>query len=236
MKQTLIDFIKKNRISSVEVADALEKQGVLSGYQSLNAGHFVVGELWYSCTWNNSNWPLHEQLESFPDGRVLFVDCFRCDGRALFGDIVSKYVALYKKAAGVVVNGLLRDAHRLRKEDYPIWCKGVTPLGCFNSKVAVDGELTEYMKAQKEMLDGSIIVADDSGCTIIEERRQTPELLDRLDYIELQEDIWYFCIDTLKMSTFETICQKKYLSEPNLLPGVLGEKLKKYHGGKNGIR
>ena len=32
--------------------------------------------------------------------------------------------------------------------------------------------------------------------------------LDRLHFIELQEDIWFYCLDTLKWSTYKTICKK----------------------------
>ena len=43
------------------------------------------------------------------------------------------------------------------------------------------------------------------------------DFLEKLDFIELQEDIWYHCIDTKKWSTFETVCLKKYM-DTGLLP------------------
>ena len=197
----------------------------LTGIQPLNYGKFVAAEVFYTCTWGDSNWPLHEQVQHVPPGRVVYVDVIGCDGRAVFGDIVAKWLMLYKKSVGIVVNGFVRDIHRLRKEDYPIWCTGGTPLGCMNLDVPVTEKIDAHIKEQRRRFDGGILVADDSGCTLVTPVRQTKALLDRLNFIELQEDIWYFCTDTLKMSTYETICMKRYLQSPEILPNALRHSL-----------
>jgi hypothetical protein len=143
----------------------------------------------------------------------------------VLGDIMCKYLFLYRRIAGLVVNGLVRDSHRLIKEDYPIWCLGETPLGCFNRDVAASPSVAERIAKRKAELDGSLFVCDDSGCTQISQANITPATLRRLNWIELQEDIWYYCIDTLKWTTFETICQKRYLVEQDSLPRSLRERL-----------
>lgn len=218
MREQIIETIKRNRISTVEVADALGKKGVLPGISALNEGKFIVGEVFYTCTWGESNWPLHEQVQQVPDGHVVYVDTFECGNRAIFGDIVAKWLLLYQSTAGIVVSGLLRDIHRMKKEKYPIWCTGGTPLGCFNRDVTKTPEVKRYIEQQRERFDGAIMVADDSGCVIIEKSEQNAYIMERLEFLELQEDIWYFCTDTLKLSTYETICKKVYLDEPDLLP------------------
>lgn len=228
MREQILETISTNRISTVEVADALGKTGVLAGIQPLNTGKFVAAEVFYACTWDESNWPLHEQIQDVPPGCVVYVDTLGCNDRAIFGDIVAKWLLLYQKVSGIVVNGLLRDIHRLRKEDYPIWCTGGTPLGCFNREVPRSPRVDAYIAEQRRRFDGALIVADDSGCALIEQVNQTPQLRDRMNFIELQEDIWYFCTDTLKMSTYETICKKQYLQEPDLLPRSLRESLEPF--------
>ena len=52
-----------------------------------------------------------------------------------------------------------------------------------------------------------------------------------LNLIELQEDLWYDCLDSDKMSTFDVVCQKKYLTDPAMmnLPKVV--RLKKFLAG-----
>lgn len=225
MKTRIIDLIKKNRISSVELSDALGKQGIISGLKPLNSGHFSVGEVKYIYGHSSSNWSIHKQAEEVVDGGILFADAIECEEYALFGDIVSKYLSLYKSFDGIVVNGLVRDAHQLRRNNYPIWCLGVTPLGCYNHEIPETSSVAQVAGQNKTRLDGCIMVADDSGCTIIEKDLITEGTLNKLEFIELQEDIWYYCIDTLKWSTYETICLKKYLEIPEALPEILRNKL-----------
>ena len=55
------------------------------------------------------------------------------------------------------------------------------------------------------------MVCDDSGVVMIPKEKITDRLIAKLQFIELQEDVWFYCIDTLKMSTFDTVCRKKYL-------------------------
>lgn len=232
MREQILDVIRTNRISSVEIADALDKSGVLSGLKPLNGGKYIAGEVYYTCTWSESNWPLHEQIQQIPSNSIIYVDAIGCDDRAIFGDIVAKWLMLYQKAAGIVVNGLLRDIHRLRKEGYPIWCTGVTPLGCYNHEVPRSSEIDIYIERQRRRFEGALLIADDSGCTLIEKEKVTNKFLERLQFLELQEDIWYFCTDTLKLSTFETICKKNYLSESELLPESLRKSLEQFEKDK----
>ncbi len=227
MKDKIIEYLIKNKVSSVEVSDALGKNGVIHGLQAINEGHFVCGEVEYIYTYNNSNWELHKQIQNISENKVVYIDTFNCNDRAVLGDIVSKYIMLYKNAKAIIVNGLVRDVHRLKKENYAMWSLGYTPLGCFNKEVDLEANIKKEIKTKKELFENSIIVADDSGCTLIEKNKINDILFKRLEFIELQEDIWYFCMDTLKMSTYKTICLKEYLdNEKDILPLVLKEKLK----------
>lgn len=228
MKEKIINLIKQNRISSVEVADALGKSGVIADPKPLGTGKHVVGEVQYIYGHSESNWPIHEQGETVKPGGILYVDTFLCNDKAAFGDIVAKYFILYKQVEGVVVNGLLRDVHTLKKENYPIWCKGITPLGCYNKEVKLPQSIHDDIEIEKNYLEGSIMICDDSGCTVISKDRINQETYDRLEFIELQEDIWFYCLDTLKWSTYKTICEKAYLKDKDVLPQILKNRLKKY--------
>jgi regulator of RNase E activity RraA len=229
MKNKIIEYIEKNKISSVEISDALNKEGVLENLKPINQGHHVVGEVEYIYTFNESNWELHKQIANIRENKIIFVDTLNCAKRAVLGDIVSKYIMLYKNAKAIIVNGLVRDVHRLQKEDYAIWSEGITPLGCYNKEVALEQNQKKEIEKRKKFFQNSIIVADDSGCTLINEQNINKQFLNKLEFIELQEDIWYFCIDTLKMNTYETICLKKYLDNKNqILPLSLIDRLEKF--------
>lgn len=229
IKQQIISIIKKNRISSVEVADALNKSGVIDGPKALTRGKFIVGEVQYIYGHSETNWPIHEQGEKIKEGGILFVDTFNCNNKAAFGDLVAKYFILYKGIEGVVVNGLLRDVHTLVKEDYSIWCKGFTPLGCYNNNIQPDNKTLTEAALRKAYFEGGIMICDDSGCSFIEQNQLTEEMYRKLEFIELQEDIWYYCIDTLKWSTYKTICEKAYLKEREVLPESLRSKLEYFN-------
>ena len=225
----IINTIYDNRISSTEVADALNKTGVLQGISPFIQKKFAVGEVFYAYAHSESNFDLHKQLEKVPFNSIIFIDTFNCNKRAVFGDIVSKYLSLYKRASAIVINGFVRDAHSIRKENYPLWAKGATPLGCFNKKTETNNNLKIEIEKRKAIFEESIMVCDDSGCTFISKEKINEETLKRLEFIELQEDIWYYCVDTLKWSTYETICEKKYLKTPEVLPEILRDALKKYN-------
>jgi len=61
--------------------------------------------------------------------------------------------------------------------------------------------------------EGTIAVCDDSGVVIIPNTHINQDFLERLSFIELQEDAWFHSIDTDGFTTYETVCQKRYLDE-----------------------
>lgn len=210
--QEAINLIEANKISTTEVADVLGKTGQIPDVRALNKGKFCAGDVVCLYAINNSNYELHRQLaDADLNGKILFVYNVNCD-RAVFGDLVSKYILLYKRAKAIVINGKLRDAHTLIKEGYPIWCTEVTPIGCVNYQNG-DDLTSEQITELKAKYEGSIMVCDDSGVVMIPKEKIDQQLLSKLEFIEFQEDIWFYCLDTLKMSTYDIVCQKKYQTD-----------------------
>ncbi|HSR50231.1 MAG TPA: RraA family protein [Acidobacteriota bacterium] len=222
IRQRIIKKIKTNRISTTEVADCLGKTGNIPEVLPLSEGHFEVGEVYLAYCYNESNWPLHRQLEEVQPGQVVIVETHNCGTRAAFGDLVSKFGLLYREASAMVVNGYLRDAHNIKKHRYPVWCRGITPIGCFNRQNQHDLEASVLQKWRKEY-EGGIAVCDDGGVVVVPSQALTEDFLQKLDFIELQEDIWYYCLDVKKWSTYRTVCLKDYL-DTELLPGELRDR------------
>lgn len=221
-----LELIEANKISSTEIGDVLGKTGQIEGVKCLNKGLFKVGEVAFIYAINNSNYEVHKQLaEKDIRDKILFVYNVNCD-RAIFGDLVSKYIMLYKRAKAIVINGKLRDAHTLIKENYPIWCEDVSPIGCVNKPNGIDLTPQQYEELRTKF-EGAIMVCDDSGVVMIPKNQINERLITKLEFIEFQEDIWFYCMDTLKMSTYDIVCKKKYL-EGNLLDRKLLEKLNEF--------
>ena len=149
------------------------------------------------------------------EGDVVLIFTHNCKNHAIFGGLIAKYLLLYKLASAIVVEGKVRDAAYLKRENFSIWCEGVTPLGCYNKKTRA------YPLAKKKKLinqfEGSIAICDECGVTIIPKKRINKEMFDKLQQIEIQEDLWFFCLDTLKWDTKKIVCDKAYLKDTELL-------------------
>jgi regulator of RNase E activity RraA len=209
VREKIIDKVKRNRISTTEIADCLDKTGALSDVHALNRGHFRVGKVFWVYAWNESNWEVHEQIREVEEGDIVLIEPFKCEDRAIMGELVSKFLLLYKQASAIVVQGNMRDIPHLIKENWPVWCKGGNPVGCFNRKneIQLDKKIIEE---RKKNLHGAIAVCDDTGVVIIPKEHHTEEFIKKLDWIEEQEDIWFECIDRWKWDTYDTVCLKKY--------------------------
>jgi len=209
MKNKIIDLVRINRISTTEVADCLGKMGSMAGIIPVNSRHHIVGSVHWVYAYRNSNWTVHEQIQEVPTGSVVFISAIECDERAIIGDIVAKYLCLYKQAAGIVVDAPVRDVPRLIKEDWPVWSRGVNPVGCWNTDPESRPSST-VLKQFRDAFEDAIAVCDDTGVVIIPREMQTDTLMRALVEIEKTEDAWYRAIDSLKLNTFETICLRKF--------------------------
>lgn len=231
-REKIREFCMANRVSTTEVADALGKAGVVPNVSPINSNHFRVGPVRTVFAANNSNFLVHEQIREVQKGEVVIIFAHNCDNRAIIGDLVCKYLLLYRGAAAVVVQGLVRDAARLRREGYAVWAEGVSPLGCFNTPAGpYPGDLQEQIR---ESYEGGLAVCDDGGVTVISKRLLTEEMFNRLRRIEIQEDIWLFCLDTLKWDTKKIVCDRAYLTEHGLLSSVHIEQLKELEKSLDG--
>lgn len=208
----IIDYLVRNRVSTTEVADCLGKTGVLPNIMPCNKGYYKAGIIIWIYAYDESNWPVHEQIQNIEEDGIVYVDTYNCGDRAIFGELVSKYILLYRQSRAVVVNGKMRDAAELIRQNWPIWCSGYTPVGCFNKKPEEDVDEV-WKQTHKDMYDGAIAVCDDCGVVVIPKEQITEAFLIKLHHIEDQEDIWFDRLDHYKESTFEIVCKKRYLED-----------------------
>lgn len=208
----IINYLIRNRVSTTEVADCLGKKGAIEGVMPVNRGKYAVGNVRWVYTYNESNWPLHEQIQDMDENSIVLFESFNCGMRALFGELVSKYLLLYRQCKALVVLGNVRDAAGLIRQDYSIWCKGFNPVGCCNEKPTDEFD-KQLIESHREKYDGAIAVCDDCGVVIIPKSFVSEDFLQKLMVIENQEDIWFDRLDHYKENTYEIVCQKKYLND-----------------------
>ncbi|MFI6788028.1 hypothetical protein ACIBG4_11925 [Nonomuraea sp. NPDC050383] len=108
-------------------------------------------------------------LETIRPGDVLVVSAQASHFTGCLGDMLVRYFKL-RGGAGIVVDGRVRDAARVRALGVPIWCTGVTPHyasqtelfpSAFNVPVGVGGAL---------VTPGDLIVADEDGAVVVPQR------------------------------------------------------------------
>ncbi len=214
--EQIIDFIRRNRVSTTEVADAMGKTGVIHNVKPMTPDLHKVGRVRAVFTCLGSNFGVHDQVRHVEEGEVVVISTHECDDLAILGDIITKFVVLYRGATALVVDGLVRDAARIKRERQPVWATGVTPLGCVNEN---RGPFPADREAElKKIYDGGVAVCDDGGVVVIPSDCLDQDMLERLQRIELQEDVWGYCLDTLKWDTKKIICERAYLELEDLLP------------------
>lgn len=219
----IINFIKSNRVSTTEVADALGKKGVLKNILPINSEQFRVGRVRCIFACNSSNYAVHEQIKDAQKDDIIVIFTHDCEDRAILGDLVAKFLLLYKRVEAVVVQGKVRDVGALKRERYAVWSTGVNPIGCFNTPTEnFPAELRRQILSKYE---GAIAICDDGGVVVIERDLHTAEMLEKLHRIEMQEDLWFFCLDTLKWDTKKIVCDKAYLHESEILPKVFQDNI-----------
>ncbi len=210
-KINIINFLEKNKLSTEEIADILGKTGVVKGVYPINEEQYCVGEIQYIYAFNNSNWSVHEQLRELESNKILFVDSIFVDeDHAIFGELVSSYIMEGRKAKAIVVNGTMRDLLGIRKRKYPVWCKGITPVGCFNVKANLNADVIRMARQGMEYYDGAIAVCDASGVVVIPKNEINNEFIDKMNKMVEQENIWFECIEKKGWNTYDTVCLKKY--------------------------
>lgn len=210
LTQKIVEYIRKNKVSTTEVADCLGKSGALKDIYPINSGMFKAGKIRYIYAHSESNWSIHEQAREVEENEIVLVDGINVDGRALFGELVTKFITLYMGAEAIVAMGNVRDANDMIKQKYPVWTRGTTPVGCFNRNVEETDEVCKIANESKLKYDGAIAVCDDTGVVVIPKSEITEEFLNKLQFIEKQEDMWFECIDRRKWNTYDTVCLRKY--------------------------
>ncbi len=219
MLHQLVDYIVENRLSTTEIADAMDKSGVLGRVLPLNRGLHHVGPIFPVFAANGSNFAVHEQIRNVPAGSVVVIFVENCDQKAIMGELMVKYMLLYRKARAVIIDGLVRDAARLYRENFSVWAQGVTPLGCVNT--SSDPFTPSRQQELIEQYQGGLAVCDDGGVVLVPKSWIGPDLLTRFERIELQEDVWSFCLNSLKWDTKKIVCDKAYLDEMEVLPAMM---------------
>lgn len=137
--------------------------GLIGGLSASATCASVSGHALTVRTWPGDNVALHKALDVAAPGDFLVVDASGSP-TSVMGDLMARY-ATTRGIAGVVVDGLVRDAADLDAGSLPVFARGVCHIG--PTKVG-PGELHGVVRiADVDVRDGDLVVADSSGVTIV---------------------------------------------------------------------
>ena len=223
IREEILNYIVKNKLSTTEVADAMGKTGLVQNVLPFNNEDYKVGSIRVCFAWDNTNYNVHKQFRDIEKGEIIFVCPYKFDDIAVLGELMTKYALTYQQGKALVVLGKVRDVSNLYKDKYPIWTRGYTPIGCKNTKESFDLPVT-FQQEMIKNFDGGIAVCDAAGVVVIPSVHLDENMLKRLHLIEMQEDIWNYSLNTLGWDTKKIVSDKQYLKERELFP----EELNKY--------
>lgn len=131
------------------------------------------------------NLALHAALNMAEEGDVLVVSNEGDMTRSLMGEIMMAYLRYTKKAAGIVLDGPIRDIDEIGKWDFPVYCTGTTPGGPYKEG---PGEVNVPVSCGNISVNpGDIILADPDGVIVIPRKDAARILEDAKKFQEADE-------------------------------------------------
>jgi RraA family protein len=107
---------------------------------------------------------VHKAIDIVRPGDVIVVDAGGVCTQAIIGEIMSA-IAERNGAAGMVIDGAIRDADALARSKFPVYARGVTHRGPYKNG---PGEINVPVVIGEAVVNpGDIIVGDDDGLVAI---------------------------------------------------------------------
>ncbi|MCM2292599.1 RraA family protein [Allorhizobium sp. BGMRC 0089] len=143
------------------ISDNLQRLPGVAGLQPYhNHGGVMVGTAFTVKTRPGDNLAIHKALEHVRPGDVIVVDGGGDLNRALIGEIMVN-IAIWKKAAGLVIDGAIRDVGAIAGLGLPCFARSVIHKGPYKDG---PGEINVPVSVGGMVIQpGDIVVGDEDG-------------------------------------------------------------------------
>jgi RraA family protein len=139
-------------------------------------GHSLCGPACTVKVFPGDNLMVHKVLDVIEPGDVIIIDAGGSNLNAVLGDLISTK-AKHRGAAGVVIDGLVRDLPNIRELDFPVYARGTTPIGPLHRG---PGEINYPICCGGVVVNpGDLVVGDATGVVVVPQDI-AEELLERL--------------------------------------------------------
>ena len=168
IKRPLREIVEKFKECSVSsIADGMNRFFCVAPEIKMvnqKSGLRMVGSALTVKTRPIDNLMVHKALDMAQPGDVIVIDAGGNMDSAVFGEIMVK-MANKKGVAGYVIDGCIRDSSAIKKMDFPVFARGVTPKGPYKDG---PGEINLPISCGGVVVNpGDIIVGDEDGIVII---------------------------------------------------------------------
>lgn len=162
-------LLRLGRLATSLISDSMDRIGGASGLvpftDAVRQGdQRMVGHALTVRTARGDNLIVHQALEMLLPDHVLAVDAGGALDRAIVGEIMCSY-AQAQGAAGVVIDGAIRDSRSLRSAGIPVFATGCNHQGPYkNGPGSIGGIVTI---GGSILCPGDVIVGDTDGVVIV---------------------------------------------------------------------
>lgn len=133
---------------------------------------------------SGDNLALHAAMNIAKEGDVIVVANEGQSQRALMGEIMMTYLCYYKKIAGIILDGPIRDIEELKEWDFPIYATGTNPAGPYKEG---PGEVNVPISCGEISVEpGDVILADEDGIIVIP-RRDAEQVLEDAKKVQVND-------------------------------------------------
>lgn len=203
-----ISWIRSNQPCTANIADCVQPDYSFSPFEiattkSMCIPIYAAGLVRLVPYNMDSNWLTHKGITDFPSDHIaLIVPYNSSEKRAIVGGIFCNYLFEVRKAAGLVVCGLIRDLEELYK--YPVWAKDTCPFVCGKRETPVP---EKFISDQHVFNDGALI-CDRDGCVFVHKSQTNEEMIGKIQAKIEKEKDWTRKVNS-KLSSFNIICEPK---------------------------
>jgi RraA family protein len=112
-----------------DISDLMNRMYTMSSeIHNLVNGAAIVGPACTVKVFPGDNLMVHKALDIARPGDIIVVDAGGTRMNGVLGDLVAQK-AKHRGIAGFIVDGLIRDLPGIQEIDFPVYAKGVTPIG-----------------------------------------------------------------------------------------------------------